>query len=87
MTVKHLMELVKRHDPSISEKELILRLNNASRSFCQETNINQGAWTFSTAVDQRYYPIADNIVQIDSVDYDGYDIPKLTGRPEKRDIT
>jgi len=31
--------------------------------------------------------LSDDIIEIISVDYDGYDIPRLGTRPEKRDIT
>ena len=34
-----------------------------------------------------YYDLDSNISEVTSVDFDGYDIPRLTGRPEKRDLT
>jgi len=46
-----------------------------------------GAFTFSTVADQRWYGLSDDVLEIISVDYDGYDIPRLGTRPEIRDLT
>ena len=44
-------------------------------------------YTFNTTADTRYYDLDDSIVEVTRVDYDGYEIPRLVGRPEKTDVS
>ena len=87
MTQLQMVEMVRQHHPKISETQIRLWLNHALDEFARRTRIKNGAFTFSTAADQRYYGLSDDILEIISVDYDGYDIPRLGSRPEQRDIT
>jgi hypothetical protein len=87
MTQKQMIEMVRQHHPTLSEVQVRLFLNQAMDDFARKTRIKEGAFTFSTVADQRYYGLSDDIIEIISVDYDGYDIPRLGTRPEKRDIT
>ena len=82
-----MIEMVRQHHPNASETQIRLWLNSALSEFGRRTRMLTGAFTFSTVADQRYYGLSDDILEIISVDYDGYDIPRLGNRPEKRDIT
>tara|TARA_R110002051_G_scaffold324486_1_gene421990 strand:- start:2507 stop:2776 length:270 start_codon:yes stop_codon:yes gene_type:complete len=87
MTQKQMIEMVRQHHPTVSEAQIRLWLNAALDDFARKTRIKEGAFTFSTVIDQRYYGLSDDILEITSVDYDGFDIPRLGTRPEQRDIT
>ena len=87
MTQNQLIEIVRKHAPNTSVVEIRAHLNDALDEFCRRTRALTSAFSFPTVVDQRYYDLDDKILEVTSVDYDGYDIPRLTGRPEKRDLT
>ena len=87
MTQNQLIEIVKKHHPTASEIEIRIYLNNALDEFCRKTKILNSAFQFTTVADQRYYDLDNRIAEVTSVDFDGYDIPRLTGRPEKRDLS
>jgi len=87
MTQKQMIEMVRQHHPNIAEAQIRLWLNQALSEYGRRTRMLTGAFTFSTVADQRYYGLSDDIIEIISVDYDGYDIPRLGTRPEVRDIT
>ena len=87
MTQKQMVEMVRQHHPNIPEAQIRLWLNSALSEFGRRTRMLTGAFTFSTVADQRYYGLSDDILEIISVDYDGYDIPRLGSRPEIRDLT
>jgi hypothetical protein len=87
MTQQQLVEMVQQHHPNMSETQILLYLNSALEEFCRKTRIINSAFQFTTVQDKRYYDLDGEIIEVTSVDFDGYDIPKLTGRPEKRDIT
>ena len=59
----------------------------AMDEFCRKTKIITGAVTFNTTADLRWYGLPDNVVEVVSVDFDGYKIPRLVNQPEKRDLT
>jgi hypothetical protein len=82
-----MIEMVRQHHPNASETQIRLWLNSALSEFGRRTRMLTGAFTFSTVADQRYYGLSDDILEIISVDYDGYDIPRLGSRPERRDLT
>ena len=86
MTQNQLIELIKDHHPNIPDAKIRVYLNLAIDEFCRRTRILTGTDSFSTSADQRYYDLDEFIAEVISVDFDGYDIPKLTGRPEKRDL-
>ena len=87
MTQKQMLEMVRQHHPDVSETQIRLWLNAAMEDFARRTRMLSGAFQFTTVADQRYYGLSDDILEIISVDYDGYDIPRLGNRPEKRDLT
>jgi len=87
MTQKQLIETVQQHHPELGETQIRIFLNKALDEFCRRTRILTTAYTFSTVADQRYYALDDSILEVLSVDFDGYDIYRLSGRPEVRDIT
>lgn len=79
--------MVRQHHPDVSETQIRLWLNAAMEDFARRTRMLSGAFEFTTVPDQRYYGLSGDILEITSVDYDGYDIPRLGNRPEKRDLT
>ena len=87
MTQKQMIEMVRQHHPNAPETQIRLWLNSALSEFSRRTRILEGAFQFTTVADQRYYGLSDDILEIISVDYDGYDIPRLGNRPEIRDLT
>ena len=87
MTQNQLIDLIKKQIPTATNAEIRLHLNDALDEFCRRSRILTTAYQFTTSADQRYYDLDDNISEVTSVDFDGYDIPRLTGRPEKRDLT
>ena len=87
MTQNQLIDLIRKQFPAISVIEIRSRLNDALDEFCSSTKILTGTHSFTTSGDQRYYDLNQFVSEVLSVDFDGYDIPRLTGRPEKRDLT
>ena len=87
MTQKNLIDIIQKSHPDATIKEIRIHLNDALDEFCRHTGILTTAFQITTVSDQRYYALPSNIAEVNSVDYDGYDIPRLTGRPEKRDLT
>ena len=87
MTQNQLIEIIRKQFPDTSVAELRIHLNDALDEFCRRSRILPAAFQFTTASDQRYYDLDEKILEVTSVDFDGYDIPRLTGRPEKRDLT
>ena len=87
MTQNQLIDLIRKQFPAISVIEIRSHLNDALDEFCSSTKILTGTHSFTTSGDQRYYDLNQFVSEVLSVDFDGYDIPRLTGRPEKRDLT
>ena len=90
MTQNQLIDLIRKQFPAISVIEIRSHLNDALDEFCSSTKILTGTHSFTTSGDQRYYDLDSVVARVSevlSVDFDGYDIPRLTGRPEKRDLT
>tara|TARA_R100000808_G_C2128495_1_gene138207 strand:+ start:933 stop:1196 length:264 start_codon:yes stop_codon:yes gene_type:complete len=87
MTQNQLIELIQKQHPEASKAEIRIHLNDALDEFCRKTGILTTAFQFTTTADQRYYDLDTKIAEVTSVDFDGYDIPRLTGRPEKRDLS
>ena len=73
--------------PAATSAEIRIHLNDALDEFCRRSRVLTTAFQFTTVADQRYYDLDANVSEVTSVDFDGYDIPKLTGRPEKSDLT
>ena len=87
MTQKQMIDMVRQLHPNVSETQIRLWLNAGLDEFARRTRMLTGAFTFSTVADQRWYGLSDDVLEIISVDYDGYDIPRLGTRPEIRDLT
>ena len=87
MTQNQLIDLIRKQFPAISVIEIRSHLNDALDEFCSSTKILTGTHSFTTSGDQRYYDLNQFVSEVLSVDFDGYDIPRLTGRPEKRDLS
>lgn len=87
MTQQQLIELVQQHHPNMRETEIRLYLNRALIDFCKQTRIMSGTSTISTIADQRYYDLADTVLEVTRVDCDDYQINRLIGTPEKTDVS
>ena len=87
MTQNQLIDLIKKQMPAATNAEVRIHLNDALDEFCRRSRVLTTAFQFTTVADQRYYDLDANVSEVTSVDFDGYDIPRLTGRPEKRDLT
>ena len=87
MTQKQLIETVQQHHPELGETQIRVFLNKALDEFCRKTRILTTAYQFTTEGDRRYYALDDAILEVLSVDFDGYDIYRLSDRPEVRDLT
>ena len=87
MTQNQLLEIIRKQFPDTPVAEIRIHLNDTLDEFCRRSRILTGTDTFTTVADQRYYNLDSTIAEVISVDFDGYDIPRLTGRPEKRDLT
>ena len=87
MTQQQLIETVKQHHPEMGDAQIRIYLNKALDEFCRKTRVLNTLYTFPTVADQRYYDLDDDIIEITRVDYDGYEIPRLVGKPEKTDVS
>jgi|TARA_R100000234_G_scaffold115080_1_gene90742 hypothetical protein len=87
MTQKQLIETVQQHHPNLGETQIRIFLNKALDEFCRKTRMLKTMYTFTSVADQRFYELSDDIIEIESVDYDGYQIPRLIGRIEKTDVS
>ena len=87
MTQKELIETVKQHHPELGETQIRIFLNRALDEFCRKTRILKTLYQFDTVADQRYYDLDDSIIEVSRVDYDSYEIPRLTSPPEKTDVS
>ena len=91
MKLGEMLDMLKTRHPNVGEAAFIKMSNRALDEVSRESKILKGSFTFSTVADQRYYDlttsVGEEIIEVISVDYDGKDIPRLTGRPETRDFT
>ena len=70
MILREMIEFVKQHHPGMGEKEIIILLNEAMDDFSADTRIIEGYVDFDTTIDQRYYDISDDVLEIKEVLYD-----------------
>ena len=87
MTQKVLIEIVKQHHPHLSDTQVRLYLNQAMRDFCRRTNIMRSAFQFDTTTDQRFYELPSDIISIEKVHVEDYEVPRIVNTPEKQDLT
>lgn len=87
MTQREMIEQVQQLHPEMGEKQIRMYLTQALKEFCRRTKVLKSAYTFTTTADKRWYGLPDNIIEVNSVDYDGYDIPRYIGTPIKKDLT
>jgi hypothetical protein len=94
MKLKEMVELVQQHHPELGVTEIVKMLNIAQAEYSSRTRMLEKATQFDLATDQRYYALDDSILEIKSVDMESADsssdhvnIPKLIGRPHRRDLT
>ena len=89
-----MVELVQQHHPELGVNEIVKMLNTAQDEYSQRTRMLEKATQFDLADGQRYYALDGAILEIKSVDMESADgstehlnIPKLIGRPIRRDLT
>ena len=89
-----MVESVQQHHPDLGVTEIVKMLNIAQEEYSQRTRMLEKATQFDLSTDQRYYALDDAILEIKSVDMESADgstdhvnIPKLIGRPIRRDLT
>ena len=91
MKLGEMLDILKTRHSGVSETAMIKAINRSMDEFCRESQILKGSFTFDTIAGRRYYDLTtsngDEIIEVISVDYDGKDVPRLTGRPETRDFT
>ena len=96
MKLKEMVELVQQHHPDLGVTEIVKMLNIAQEEYSQRTRMLERATQFDLDgnSEQRYYALDESILEIKSVDMEGADgstdhvnIPKLIGRPVRRDLT
>ena len=79
MTQQQLMEIIKRRAPLMGGAEMIIRLNDAQKAYCDETHILLGQWRFETQSGRMYYPIDSKCVAIRQADYNAELMDELVG--------
>ena len=95
MTQKQMIDMVQRHHPELKSTEVRIYLQDASDKFCKETRILQGYVDFNTVADQRYYPLdilkdggsvndQFKLIDVERVEFSGFQIDRLTSPPQKR---
>ena len=91
MKLGEMLDILKTRHTGVSEPAMIKMINRAMNEIARESQILKGSFTFSTVANQRFYDLTtsngEEIIEVISVDYDGKDIPRLTGRPETRDFS
>jgi len=94
LKLKEMVELVQQHHPDLGVTEIVKMLNTAQEEYSQRTRMLEKATQFDLEPNQRYYLLDEAILEIKSVDMEGADgsadhvnIPKLIGRPIRRDLT
>ncbi len=68
MTYQQFIEKIKRVAPTLRETEIKIMLEAAQRTFCDDTHILDGQWTFNTESGRMYYPIDEQCVAITQAD-------------------
>ena len=63
----------------MKEGEVRIRLNDAQRSYCDETHILLGQWRVETQSGRMYYPIDSGCVAIRQADYNAELMDELVG--------
>ena len=86
MTQKVMIELVQQHHSDIGEVEIRRLLNQSMREYCRKTKILKSAYQFTTVLNQRWYGLPATVLEVMDVDYDGYTINQLIGKPNLRDL-
>ena len=87
MTQQQLHELIRGHHPDMSETEIRIRLNNASKEFARTSRSLEGAFQFDTEIGKRYYGLDSKIIEVKHVDFDGKTIQRSLVRRADRDLT
>ena len=88
MTQQEMIEMVQQHHPEIGETQIRIWLNQALHEFCRKTQIIEDVDTsITTVANQRFYSIPSGVLEINAVDFDGYTISRLIGKPNLRDLT
>ena len=94
MKLKEMVELVQQHHPELGITEVVKMLNIAQDEYSARTRLLEKATQFDLVTNQRYYALDKSILEIKSVDMESADnstdhinIPKLIGRPVRRDLS
>ena len=56
------------------------------RDFCRKTEIMRTAYQSDTTADQRFYELPTDIILVEKVHVEDYEIPRLVHTPEKQDL-
>ena len=99
MTQTQLIELIQQHHPNMGQTEARIHLNEASKIFCSKSRIIKRVLSDTGEANKRYYRLNGfedlndaqtgkrPIFEVYRANYDGYAIPRLSGRPEKLDTS
>lgn len=68
MTYQQFIEKIQRVAPTLRETEIRIMLDDAQRSYCDDTHILEGQWTFDTEPGRMYYPFDKQCVAITQAD-------------------
>lgn len=88
MTRQEMLEQIKLHHPHLGEKEIIIRINRAKDTFCEESELIEASLTIDggTIANQTYYQLPSDILKIRDVWLDRVKIPRLIGKPPIDDV-
>lgn len=81
MTQLEMLEIIKQHHDHMGEVEARKLINRALADFAAKTEILESTITTTTAINQRYYSLPDNLLKVTSVWFNDTQIPKLIGKP------
>ena len=77
MTVKQLVEFVQQHHPNLGEAEIINRANRFLSSVARAYDIMKSTWSQDLVSGTRYYPLGDDIQDIEKVYINRVKVPRI----------
>lgn len=79
MTARKIFDIIKQHHPTMGGIEIIDLMNEASDTFCRNSEIFKQAWSQYTVPGQRYYTIDGQIFKVLGVTLNEVEIPRFIG--------